>query len=92
MQFEQLARTQILLCGIEAHICIYQTAMDLWLNGFHVEVVVDAISSRTEDSRALAVERMTSQGIGGTNVEMALFELLKSADHPLFRSLSKLIK
>jgi nicotinamidase-related amidase len=91
-QLAKLARTQILLCGIEAHICIYQTAMELGLNSLRVEVVVDAISSRTRDSRALAVQRMTSQGIGAMNVEMVLFELLKSADHPLFRSLSKLIK
>jgi len=87
-----LARTQILLCGIEAHICIYQTAMDLCLNDRHVEVVVDAISSRTQDSRELAIQRMISQGIGAMNAEMVLFDLLKSADHPLFRSLSKLIK
>jgi nicotinamidase-related amidase len=91
-KLETLETRQILLCGIETHICIYQTAKDLCFNGFQVEVVVDAISSRTRDSRTLGIQRMTSHGIGGTNVEMALFELLKSADHPLFRSLSKLIK
>jgi len=92
VKLEALETRQILLCGIEAHICIYQTAKDLCLSGFQVEVLVDAISSRTQDSRELAVQRMMSQGIGGMNVEMALFELLKCADHPQFRSLSKLIK
>jgi len=91
-KLETLEIRQILLCGIEAHICIYQTAKDLCFNGFQVEVVADAVSSRTQDSRTLALQRMTSLGIGAMNVEMALFELLKSADHPLFRSLSKLIK
>jgi nicotinamidase-related amidase len=89
---ETLEARQILLCGIEAHICIYQTANDLCFNGFQVEVVLDAISSRTPDSRTMGIQRMMSQGIGGMNVEMAMFELLKSADHPQFRSLSKLIK
>ena len=90
--FQNLKRTQVLLCGIEAHICIYQTARDLWSKGLRTEVIVDAISSRTQDSKALAIQRMTALGVGTMSVEMVLFELLKSADHPQFRALSKLIK
>lgn len=91
-KFQHLQRTQVLLCGIEAHICIYQTARDLWSEGLRTEVIVDAISSRTQASKTLAIKRMTALGVGMMNVEMALFELLKSADHPQFRALSKLIK
>lgn len=91
-RLEALRRRQILLCGIEAHICIYQTARDLCAHGLQTEVVFDAISSRTQESKTQAVQRMTALGIGVMNVEMLLFELLKSADHAQFRPLSRLIK
>jgi len=89
---ECLCRGQILLCGIEAHVCIYQTAMDLIGQGYEVEFVSDAISSRTAENKQAAITKMTAAGAKLTTTEMALFELLKTADHPQFKQIAKLIK
>jgi nicotinamidase-related amidase len=88
----QLARKQILLCGIEAHVCIYQTAMDLIRLDYEVEVICDAVSSRTAENKQAAMTKMTAAGARLTTTEMALFELLKTADHPQFKQIAKLIK
>jgi hypothetical protein len=87
-----LARRQVLLCGIEAHVCIYQTAVDLLCKGFSVDVVADAISSRSLENKQLAIQRMAAAGANITSVEMSLFELLKTADHPHFKQIAKLMK
>jgi nicotinamidase-related amidase len=95
-QFEKrlnsLSRQQVLLCGIEAHVCIYQTAIDLLQKGFHVEVVADAVSSRTLQNKELAISRMRDEGVNITSVEMALFELLGAAEHLQFKQIAKLTK
>lgn len=95
-QFEKrlnsLSREQVLLCGIEAHVCIYQTAVDLLQKDLHVEVVADAVSSRTLQNKELAISRMRDEGVNITSVEMALFELLGTAEHPQFKQIAKLIK
>lgn len=91
-ELNDLARRQILLCGIEAHICIYQTAVELLRKGFDVNVIADAISSRTPDNKQIAISRMSADGVNISSVEMALFELLKTAEHPQFKQISKLIK
>jgi nicotinamidase-related amidase len=88
----QLARKQILLCGIEAHVCIYQTTMDLIGQGYEVELICDAVSSRTAENKQAAMTKMTAAGARLTTTEMALFELLKTADHPQFKQIAKLIK
>jgi len=90
-QLIDLGRPQVVLCGIEAHVCIYQTALAL-LDNYHVEVVADAVSSRSEHNRRIALERMQMERVGITSVEMLLFELLGRADHPLFREIARLIK
>ena len=77
-----LGRRQVLLCGIEAHVCIYQTAVDLRNKGYHVSVVVDAVSSRTLQNKQTAIDRMKTIGANISSTEMALFELLKTAEHP----------
>lgn len=88
----ELSRRQVLLCGIEAHVCIYQTAVDLLHKGFSVDVPADAVSSRTLENKQIAINRMSTVGINVTTTEMALFELLKTADHPQFKQIAKLIK
>ena len=85
-------RNQILLCGIETHICIYQTAMNLSRKGFQASVIVDAVSSRTLDNKQIALSRLSTEGVSIYSVEMALFELLQTAEHPKFRQIAKLIK
>ncbi len=91
-KLNESSRSQVLLCGIEAHICVYQTAADLLNKGFDVSVVADAVSSRTVDNKQIALNRLAAEGASITSVEMALFELLRTAEHPKFRQIAKLIK
>ena len=90
-KLSNLARKQVLLCGIEAHVCIYQTAVDLLKKGFDVNVIADAISSRTLDNKNIAINRMSAECVKISSTEMALFELLKTAEHPQFKQIARLI-
>jgi nicotinamidase-related amidase len=92
IRLNELKRQQILLCGIETHVCIYQTAIDLLRKGFSVDVVADAVSSRTPENKQIAINRMAAEGIKISCTEMALFKLLKTAGHPQFKQIAKLIK
>ncbi|WP_338591784.1 hydrolase [Shewanella khirikhana] len=85
-------RKQVLLCGIETHICVYQTCRDLLDNGFGVHLVADAMGSRTSENKALGLEMMREAGARLTNVESLLFELQHHAVGDSFRALLKLIK
>jgi len=87
-----LDRRQVLLCGIETHICIYQTARDLLGRGQEVTVLADAVSSRTLENRRIALERLACEGAAVASTEMVLFELLKTAKHPQFKPIAKLVK
>ena len=87
-----LARNQVLLCGIETHVCIYQTATDLLRKGFNVNVIADAVSSRTSQNKQIAINKMNAERINISCTEMVLFELLKTAEHPQFKQIAKLIK
>ena len=92
LRLNQLNRNQILICGIETHICIYQTAMDLFRKGYQVSVIADAVSSRSMENKEIALQRIAAEGMKICSVEMALFELLKSAEHPGFKEIARLIK
>ncbi|MGA3601327.1 hydrolase [Lysinibacillus agricola] len=85
-------RTQFIVTGIETHICVYQTARQLKEQGFEVEVVVDAVSSRTKANKELGLEKMKALGILPTSTEMILYELLQHADHPHFKTVLQLVK
>ncbi|NTW48220.1 MAG: hydrolase [Chlorobiales bacterium] len=87
-----LGRRQLLLTGIETHICVYQTAIDLLSSGFEVQVVTDAVSSRKRSNKRIGLERMKMAGAIPTSTEMALFELLRVAEGEKFREISKLVK
>jgi nicotinamidase-related amidase len=91
-KLETLKRNQIILCGIETHICIYQTAAHLVQAGCKATVIADAVSSRTESNKTFALDKMKSMGIDISTTEMVLFELLKTASHPSFRQIAKLVK
>ncbi len=91
-KLNELARQQVLLCGIEAHVCIYQTAVGLLRKGYYVDVIADAVSSRTLENKQIGLERMAADRINISCVEMALFELLKTAEHERFKQIAKLIK
>jgi nicotinamidase-related amidase len=85
-------RPQVVIAGIEAHVCVLQTALDMAQAGFAVFVVADATTSRAPESAALAFARMGSAGIAVVNTEMAVFELLGKAGTPEFKRLAGLIR
>jgi nicotinamidase-related amidase len=85
------ARRQIVLCGVEAHVCVLQTALDLRASGMDVFVVLDAVASRREFSSRLAADRLTACGVHVVSVEMVIFEWARAADEPAFKLLRKLI-
>ena len=82
----------LILCGIETHVCVYQTARDMLSDSFNVDVAADAVSSRAPENKRIALERMKDKGANISSTEMILFELLGTADHPKFREVAKLIK
>jgi nicotinamidase-related amidase len=85
-------KNQVVLCGIEAHICVLQTALDLLHQGYFVYVPYDGTSSRKESDYRNALDRMQKEGVVIGSVESAIFELLKSADSPAFRKILKIVK
>ncbi|HIT90463.1 MAG TPA: isochorismatase family protein [Candidatus Merdenecus merdavium] len=82
----------VIICGIEAHICVLQTVLDLLEKGFQVVLVVDCISSRKESDMEIAIKRAIEEGAMVTTYEAILFELLQSAKAKEFKEISKLIK
>lgn len=83
---------QVLLCGIEAHVCVLQTALDLSAAGFQVHLAADAVSSRDPYNVDNAIFRMRRAGVIITNTESALFEMLDKAEGDTFKAISKLIR
>lgn len=92
IQFKQQHLSQIVVCGIEAHVCVQQTVLDLLENNFQVNVSADAISSRKETDCKTALERMRHHGAEVTTTESILFELLQVCGTPQFKDISKLVK
>ncbi len=87
----ELKKKQIILTGVEAHICIFQSAIELRQTGFDVYVVIDAIASREFTSYESALTRLKQAGIILLNTESVLFEWLRDASHENFKTISKLI-
>jgi nicotinamidase-related amidase len=91
-QLKATGRTQVLVAGVETHVCVYQTAEDLLAQGLSVSVIADAVSSRTPQNRKLALRRLASDGAKLSSTEMALFELTVNAGTDEFRTISRLVK
>jgi len=87
-----LDRRQVLVVGIEAHICVYQSALDLLRAGHEVAVVEDAIGARSAGNRLLAVHNLRAAGAAITSTEMALFEMMQDCTHPAFRQVQAIVK
>ncbi|HKV38159.1 MAG TPA: hydrolase [Blastocatellia bacterium] len=83
---------QVIVCGIEAHICVNQTVLDLLSRGLAVHLLVDCITSRKPESKQVALARMTQAGAVQSTLEMALFELMGTAESPRFKAVQGLIK
>ncbi len=86
------ARRQVVVAGIEAHVCVMQTVIELLRDGHHVHVCWDAVSSRGEEYRLHALKRMRQAGAVVTNHESVGFEWAREKDHPAFRAFSALLK
>jgi nicotinamidase-related amidase len=88
----KMERTQIIIAGIEAHICVYQTVKDIVSSGYEVHVASDAVSSRTLENKTIGLHLMANAGALTSSVETVLFELLKVAEGDKFRAISRLMK
>lgn len=85
-------RRQVVIAGVEAHVCVLQTALELQEADWSVHVVEDAVASRAEGDRAAALDRMVRHGVDKVTSEMVVFEWLKQAGTPEFKELQALIK
>ena len=84
--------TQIAVCGVEAHVCVLQTSLDLLKNGFQVHMVCDAITTRIPYSKEIAIEKMKNAGVIPSSVETLLFEMAYTAGTEEFKKLQQLFK
>lgn len=84
--------SQIVLCGLEAHVCINQTAHDLLNENYRVHLLHDCVGSRFTPDKEIALRKMQASGVVPSSVEMALFELMKDAKHEQFKAIQDLIK
>ena len=89
---EAAARKQIIIAGIETHVCVFQTAADLLQKGYEVQVANDAVGSRTTANKEIGLNRMRARGVEITSVESAIFELLETSACPEFKQVLRLIK
>jgi nicotinamidase-related amidase len=90
--FARAARPRILLAGIEAHVCVLQTALDLLAHNLQVFVAADAVASRYAVDQELALRRLEHEGAVVTTSEAAVFEWVGGADHPRFKDISRLVQ
>ena len=91
-QLKKRATQQILVCGIEAHICVNQTTHDLLALGLQVHLLTDCITARTEQNKHVGLAKMQHSGAIPSSTEMALFELMRDAKHEHFKAIQRLIK
>ena len=87
-----LWRKQVLICGIETHVCVNQTAHDCLGRDYRVHIAKDAISSRSADNWVTGIEKMRDSGCVITSTEMAIFELLRNAASPEFKKILPIVK
>ncbi|MGK0358731.1 MAG: nicotinamidase-related amidase [Bradymonadia bacterium] len=85
-------RRSIILLGMETHICVFQTARDLVEAGFAVHVMADGVASRTQANRQVGLDLMRAAGCVISSTETALFDMLKKAEGPVFKQMSRLIR
>lgn len=88
----RIARPKVVLCGIETHVCVLQSAFDLVADGFHVYIAVDAVGARHAVDHQVALRRLEGAGVTLASVESCLFEWCQSADSDLFKSTQALVK
>ena len=92
VKLEDLKVEQVILCGVETHVCINQTAHELLDQGLGVHLLTDCVGSRFEPDKRAGLKKMRSSGVITSSIEMALFELMRDAKHPKFKEIQNLIK
>lgn len=91
-RLDELDVNQVVLCGVETHICVNQTAHDLLDAGFDVHLLTDCIASRFAHDKEAGLSKMYGSGADPSSVEMALFELMRNSTHEKFKDIQALIK
>ena len=91
-RLETTGARHLLICGIEAHICVNQTVHDLLARGLEVHLLTDCITARALENKEIALSKMQQSGALPSSIEMALFELLRDARHEQFKAIQRLIK
>ncbi len=89
---EKYQAKQIILCGIEAHVCVNQTAHDLLDAGYQVHLLADCVASRFEHDRRAGIDKMFASGVVASSMEMALFEMMRDSRHEKFKDIQAIIK
>lgn len=91
-RLKALKRKQLIVAGIETHVCVYQTVQDLLAAKYQVQVVCDGVSSRVQENTERSLARMQSLGAGLTTAEMIIMELVRTSEHKKFKEILQLIK
>lgn len=91
-ELEDWGVRQVLVCGIEAHVCVNQTTHDLLARGLQVHLLTECINARSAHNRATGLAKMQQSGALPSSIEMSLFELMRDAAHKQFKTVQKLIK
>jgi len=91
-EFHKKKLSQVVICGVESHVCVQQTVLDLMANDYQINVAADAVSSRKEIDYNIALKRMRTLGAEITTAESILFELLEICGTPEFKEVSKIVK
>ena len=91
-RLDELNIKQAVICGLETHVCVNQTAHDLLDRGIQVHLLTDAVCSRFEENKAAGLAKMYASGVIASSVEMALFELMRDSKHDKFKEIQALIK
>ena len=91
-ELERLRARQVLVCGLEAHVCVNQTTHDLLARGYGVHLLTECITARAAHNRQAGLAKMQQSGALPSSIEMALFELMRDAAHEQFKAVQKLIK
>jgi nicotinamidase-related amidase len=84
--------SQVVVCGLETHVCVNQTVHDLLHLGFEVHLLLDCVASRSKKNRKIGITKMLASGAIASSVEMALFEMMRDATHEKFKQIQRLVR
>jgi nicotinamidase-related amidase len=91
-RFRSSGISQVVICGLETHVCVNQTAHDLLHLGFDVHLLTDCVASRFESDKQAGLSKMFASGVIPSSVEMSLFEMMRDARHEKFKAIQSLVK